>query len=78
MLLPFVRNESNRSTSGDGSPPNQHGMYLIMEGCDGAGQSKKLIPDTALVKSRGCLILRFDRGTWYWDANYSRSSDSEF
>jgi len=60
LRLPFVR---NGSTSGDGSPLNQHGVYLIMEGCDGAGQSKELIPDTALVKSHGCLILRFDPGT---------------
>lgn len=76
MRLPFVRNETNRSANGDGSPPNQNVMYLIMEGCDGAGQSKELI--TALVKSRGCLILRFDSSTWYWDANYLSSSDSEF
>jgi len=66
------------STSGDGFPLNQHRMYLIVEGCDGAGQSKELIPDTALVKSYGCLILRFDPGTWYWNASYLPSSDSEF
>lgn len=78
MRLSFVRNETNRSTSGDGSPLHQHGMYLVIEGCDGAGQSKDLISDAALVKSRGCFILRFDPGTWYWDANYLRGNDSEF
>ena len=57
---------------------NQHGMYLITEGCDGAVQNKELISGTALVKSRGCLILRFDPGTWCWDANYFRSSNRGF
>jgi len=42
LRLPFVRNETNRSTSGDGSPLNQRVMYVVMEGCDRAGQSKDL------------------------------------